>query len=188
LGESELSRPIFKLQVRPEPGIDGIHSLRAWLKIGLRVFGLRCVAIEEVKQVKQENTMADMRKYTSGFITSDDVREAPIEARIVSVYISDKHQVPVLELDNGDQFIAWPNNGRKLARAYGFDDAVWIGHLIRLEFDTYTNKDGETKETVKLTPISSRDSNAGNGTPQRVDPAKLPPPLCKDDLDDEITI
>jgi hypothetical protein len=127
-----------------------------------------------------------MRKYTSGFITSDDVRDAPTEARIISVYISEKHQVPVLELDNGDQFIAWPNNGRKLARAYGFDDKGWIGHLIRFEFDTYTNKDGEIRETVKLTPISSRDGNAGNGAPQRVDPSNLPAPPRKDDPDDEI--
>jgi hypothetical protein len=179
-------RTTYLLMVRAEPGVDEIHALRAWLKIGLRVFGLRCVAIEEVKQVKQENTMADMRKYTSGFITPDDVREAPIEARIVNVYISEKHQVPVLELDNGDQFIAWPNNGRKLARAYGFDDKDWIGHLVRFEFTTYTNKDGETKETINLTPISSRDSNASNGAPQRVDPTKLPPPLHKDDLDDSI--
>jgi hypothetical protein len=167
-------RTTYLLMVRAEPGVDEIHALRAWLKIGLRVFGLRCVAIEEVKQVKQENTMADMRKYTSGFITPDDVREAPIEARIVNVYISEKHQVPVLELDN------------ELARAYGFDDKDWIGHLVRFEFTTYTNKDGETKETINLTPISSRDSNASNGAPQRVDPTKLPPPLHKDDLDDSI--
>lgn len=137
--------------------------------------------------------MADMRKYTSGFITPDDVREAPIEARIINVYIHEKHDVPVLELDSGDQFMAWPNNGRKLARAYGFDDAIWIGHLIRFELATYTNKDGETKEIIILKPITSRDGSSSNGGPVRADPATLPklpepepPKSFGDDLNDEI--
>jgi hypothetical protein len=180
-----VNRATYLLKMRAEPGVDEIRALRAWLKTGLRVYGLRCVAIEEVKQ---ENTMADMRKYTTGFITPDDVRDGSIETRILNVYISSKHDVPVLELETGDLFLCWPNNGRKLARAYGFNDKDWIGHLIRFELATYTNKDGETRETVNLTPVSSRDSNAGNGTPQRVDPTKLPPPLNKrdDSLDDEI--
>ena len=132
--------------------------------------------------------MADMRKYTSGFITPDDVRSGPIEARIVNVYISEKHEVPVLELESGDQFMAWPSNGRKLARAYGFQSEDWVGHLIRLELGTYVNKDGESKETVNLTPISSRDGNS-NGGPQRADPDKLPAPVkrgIEDDLDDAV--
>jgi hypothetical protein len=130
--------------------------------------------------------MADMRKYTTGFVTPDDVRDGPIEATIINVYISEKHDVPVLELSTGDEFMAWPNNGRKLARAYGFDDKDWIGHLIKLELANYTNRDGETKETVNLVTLSSRDSNANNGAPQRADPSKLPAPLHKDDMDDGI--
>jgi len=132
--------------------------------------------------------MADMRKYTSGFITPDDVRNGPIEARIINVYISEKHEVPVLELESSDQFMAWPSNGRKLARAYGFQSEDWVGHLIRLELGTYVNKDGESKETVNLTPISSRDGNSNSG-PQRVDPAKLPAPVQRtpsQDLDDDL--
>jgi len=134
--------------------------------------------------------MVDMRKYTSGFITPDDVRDGPIVARIVSVYISEKHDVPVLELDTGDQFLAWPSNGRKLARAYGYQSDDWIGHTIQLELGTYVDrKTNETKETVNLTTVSSRDDNADNGTPQRTDPNKLPAPVkrpLKDDLDDSI--
>jgi hypothetical protein len=44
----EDERPSYLLTVRPEPGVDGIRALRAWLKRGLRDFGLRC---EEVKCV-----------------------------------------------------------------------------------------------------------------------------------------
>src|SRR5262245_18221577 len=132
--------------------------------------------------------MADMRKYTSGFITPDDVREGPIEARIINVYISEKHDVPVLELDSGDQFLAWPNNGRKLARAYGFNDKDWIGHLIRFAFGTYVNRDGETRRTVNLTAISSSDGNASNGAPPASGSDKLPAPVTttKNDMNDEI--
>jgi len=133
--------------------------------------------------------MVDMRKYTSGIITPDEVRDGPIEARIVSVYISEKHDVPVLELETGDQFFVWPQNGKKLARAYGYNSDDWIRHLIRLELGTYTDRDGNLKDTVNLTPISSRDGNAGNGTPQRADPDKLPAPVkrpLKDDLDDSV--
>jgi len=179
-----MPRPAFTLHVQAEPGVDVIRSLRAWLKVGLRTFGLRCVSIEEVTQ---EDEMVDMRKYTSGLITPDEVRDGPIEARIVSVYISEKHNVPVLELDTGDQFFAWPSNGKKLARAYGYNSDDWIGHQIRLELGTYTDKDGNTKDTVNLTAVSSRDGNAGNGAPQRVDPDKLPAPMKReDDLDDSI--
>ena len=77
--------------------------------------------------------MVDMRKYTSGLITPDEVRDGPIEARIISVYISEKHNVPVLELETGDQFFVWPQNGKKLARAYGYNSDDWLRHLIRFE-------------------------------------------------------
>jgi hypothetical protein len=37
--------PVFVLRVRAEPGTDSIRSLRAWLKRGLRDFGLRCLDV-----------------------------------------------------------------------------------------------------------------------------------------------
>jgi len=180
-----MARPVFVLRVQAGPGVDVIRSLRSWLKRGLREFGLRCVSIEEVTK---EDKMVDVRKYTSGLITPDEVRAGPIEARIVSVYISEKHDVPVLELDSGDQFFAWPSNGKKLARAYGYNSDDWIGHQIRLELGTFTDKAGNPKDTVNLTAVSSRDGNADGGTPQRADPNKLPAPVqrpLKDDLDED---
>jgi hypothetical protein len=38
-------RPIYKLSVRAEPGVDGIRALRWLLKSMLRRHGLRCVDI-----------------------------------------------------------------------------------------------------------------------------------------------
>jgi hypothetical protein len=134
--------------------------------------------------------MADMRQYTSGIITADDLRDGPRVERIIGVFVSEKHQVPVLELESGDQLYAWPPNGRTLARAYGHDSDDWRGHMIKLELgEPYTDKNGVRKDTVKLTPVSSRDGAATDGNSQRVDPTKLPAPVKRgvaDDIDDEI--
>jgi hypothetical protein len=40
-------RPVFVLELRPEPGVDAVLALRALLKITLRRFGLRCIAARE---------------------------------------------------------------------------------------------------------------------------------------------
>jgi hypothetical protein len=179
-------RPVFALHVQAEPGVNAIRSLRAWLKIGLRTFGLRCVSIKQ-----EESEMVDVRQYTSGIITGEDLSDGPRIERIISVFISDKHQVVVLELESGDQLYCWGKIGRTLARAYGYNSDDWVGHQIQLEQgDTYTDKNSVTKYGINLTPLSSRDGNGKDGTPQRVDPAQLPAPIkkhtLKEDLDDEI--
>jgi hypothetical protein len=188
-----MTRPVFVLRVQAaEPGVDVIRSLRAWLKRGLRDFGLRCVSIEEVtKQPAKERTMVDVRQYTSGIITGEDLSDGPRTEVIINAFISDKHQVVVLELESGDQLYCWGKIGRTLVQAYGYDSDDWLRHTIKLEQgDTYTDKNGVTKHSINVTPISSRDGNGADGAPQRVDPAKLPAPVKKrtlaDDLDDEI--
>jgi|SRR6516162_2123164 hypothetical protein len=169
----------LQLRVRAEPGVDVIRSLRAWLKFGLRTFGLRCVSIEELKQ---KDDIMDMKKYTSGLILPDDVRNGPRQERIINVYISEKFDRPVLVFESGDEFIIWPNNGRVMARAYGYDSKDWIGHVVELSLGSYVDKkDGQTKDTVDLKPITPRDGASNNGGPQRTDPAKL-----AKDLNDEI--
>jgi hypothetical protein len=182
-----MGRSVFVLRVCAEPDVlSVIRSLRGWLKRGLRYFGLRCLSIE---QVKQEDDIMDMRKYTSGFIRPEDVRDGSHQERIINVYISEKYDVPVLEFESGDQLLAWPSSGRALARAYGFESKDWIGHVVELSLGTYIDKkDGQTKETIILKAISPRDGS-NNGGPQRADPAKLPAPVqrtLKDELDDEI--
>jgi hypothetical protein len=54
-------RPVYRLDLRPEPGVDGILALRRALKALLRSYGLRCLSIEEVpaKLSSVENLAAD---------------------------------------------------------------------------------------------------------------------------------
>jgi hypothetical protein len=159
---------VFALRVRAEPGVDVVRSLRAWLKIGLRTFGLRCVAIEELKQ--KDNTM-DMKKYATSVILPEDLHDGPRKEVIINVYVSEKHDVPVLVFESGNELFAWPNIARVLARAYGYNSDEWIGQIIELSLGTYVDKKtGETKENIVIKAISSRD---GNGEVQRVDPATL---------------
>jgi len=128
--------------------------------------------------------MVDMKKYTSGFIRPKDLRDGPRQERIINVYISEKFDVPALVFESGDEMLAWPPNGRVLAKAYGYEGDDWRGHIVELSLGTYVDKkDGETKQTIVLKTITSRDGNSDGG-PQRIDPDKLPKP--KDDLDDEI--
>jgi hypothetical protein len=155
---------------------------RAWLKRGLRDFGLQCVSIEEQTE---EREMANMKKYTTGLILPDDVRNGARQERIINVYVSEKFDVPVLVFESGDEFLVWPSNGRVLARAYGFESEDWRGHVVELSLGSYVDKkDGETKDTVILKTISSRDGNGSNSGPQRVDPANLP--KLSDDLSDDV--
>ena len=39
----DVQRESYRLEARPEPGVDGIRALQAWLKVGLRTYGLRCI-------------------------------------------------------------------------------------------------------------------------------------------------
>jgi hypothetical protein len=184
-----MRRPVFALRVQAEPGIDAVRSLRRWLKRGLRDFGLRCVSIE---QMKQEETVMDMRQYSSGFIKPDNVRDGPLLAHIVNVFISEKFNRPVLELDTGEQFTVNTTNNRVLVKAYGPKSEDWIGHQIKLALGHYkdwTKDPPVDAETVTLEAVTPRQGAAGNGA-HRIDPAQLPAPIKKhtleEDLDDEI--
>ena len=42
--------PVYRLDLRPEPGVDGIQALRAALKSLLRSYGLRAVAVSELDE------------------------------------------------------------------------------------------------------------------------------------------
>jgi len=173
-----VKRSIFALRVHAEPGVDVIRSLRAWPKLGLRTFGLRCVSIEEVKQ--KDITM-DMKKYAAGLILPEHLHDGPRREVIINVYVSDKHDCPVLVFESGNELFAWRSIAGVLARAYGYDSDDWKGHTVELSLGTYVDKNGETKENIVLKAISPRDSTGNSGEPQRADPAKL-----AKDLDDQI--
>jgi hypothetical protein len=77
-----MRRPTYQLMVRAKPGVDSIRALRAWLKIGLRSLDLVCVEITP----KDEEKAMDMRQYASTYIKPDNVRDGPIQTRIVNVF------------------------------------------------------------------------------------------------------
>ena len=47
-------RPVYRILLRAEPGVDAERALRALLKTALRRFGLRCLSVEEVPQAAGE--------------------------------------------------------------------------------------------------------------------------------------
>ena len=47
-------RPTYIVYLRPEPRTDGIRSLKAFLKMALRRYRLRCVAISVAKTASQK--------------------------------------------------------------------------------------------------------------------------------------
>ena len=75
-----MRRTTYRLTVCAEPGVDDIRALRAWLKAGLRAFGIRCVGVTP----KDKEITMDARKYASKYIKPDNVRDGPIETRVVN--------------------------------------------------------------------------------------------------------
>jgi hypothetical protein len=184
----EDERASYLLMVRAEPGVDAVRSLRALLKAMLRTYGLRCVKIQESKQ--QGRMTMDMREYASPYIKADDVRDGPIQTRILNVFESEQFKRPVLELEIGSQFTVNEGNTNTLIKAWGHKSEDWIGKEIELFHGTYRDwrDDPPTeKETVKVRAISSAKTETGNsGAPSK---PPLPPSrtaASEDDMNDSI--
>jgi hypothetical protein len=179
----------YLITVRAEPGVDGIRALRAWLKIGLRSFGLRCVGITPREE---EMTMVDARNYAAKRVKPDNVREGPIQTRIINVFESERYSRLELELETGSQFGLNEGNTDVLIKAWGYNTDDWIGLELELFLGTYMDWKSDPpaeKETVKVRAISPAKSATGNGGP----PSKPPlPPSIKsvaprqNDMDDEV--
>jgi hypothetical protein len=180
-------RPIYLLTVRAEPGVDAIRALRAWLKIGLRTFGLKCVGITP----REEETAMDLRDYAPKYIKADQVRDGPIQARVLNVFESERYGRPVLELDNGSQFMVNETNLGILIKAWGYQSEDFIGQELELSLGTYKDWREDPpaeKETVKVHTISPPKTGTGNsGAPSKsVLPASKTFTAQKDDFSDEV--
>jgi hypothetical protein len=186
-------RPVYILKIRPEPGVDHIRALRLWLRRGLRIFGLRCVGITPSEE---ETTMVDARKYAAKYVKPDNVRDSPIQTRIVNVFEEERYGRLMLELETGSQFGLNDGNTNTLIKAWGHDTDVWIGLELALELGTYKDWREEPpteKETVKVRAISPAKTVAANGGTAAVSKPPLPPSRVatsnkslKDDLSDDI--
>jgi hypothetical protein len=187
-----MKRTTYRLIVRAQPGVvDEIRALRAWLKRGLRDYGLRCT---EISPKNDEEKVMDARKYASKHVKPDDVRDGPIQTRIISIFESERFNRPVLELETGSQFMLNTGNNNTLMKAWGYDTDTWIGLELQLELGTYKdfNDDPPTeKETVRvhaISPAPAQTAEAQNGSAPAAKP--LPPSIVvakpKLDMDDEI--
>ena len=134
----------------------------------------------------------DARKYASTYVKPDNVRDGPIQTRIVNVFKHEQFGRPVLELETGSQFTLNESNTNTLIKAWGHNTDDWIGQELALELGTYKDwkkNPPEEKETVKVRAISPAKVEGGNGGVVSKPP--LPPPVDRtasraQDFDDEI--
>jgi hypothetical protein len=183
-----MRRPVYVLMVRAKPGVNDVRALRAWLKIGLRKYGMRCLEVT----TKGKEKVMDARKYASKYVKPDQVRDGPIETRVVNVFEDERYGRLMLELETGSQFALNAGNTSALMKAWGHDTNGWVGQELVLELGTFkdysADRDNpEEKETVRVRAIS-KTAEVQNGSA----PASKPPlpPIrmvgSPKDMDDEI--
>lgn len=134
--------------------------------------------------MKREEKAMDMRKYASGFIKPDDVRDGPRTDKIINVFISEKYNCPVLELESGDQFLVNNTNTKILNKAWGWDSDDWINQIVEFSLGHYKDwraDPPEEKETVAVRAVSPRQPAADDGGTKAV---AAPRPRASDMNDD----
>src|SRR5262249_39024778 len=155
-----MRKTVYLLKVRAKQG-DGIRGLRAWLKRGLRDHGFRCVEIREDTHMEM-----DARKYATRYIKPDQVRDGPLQTRIINIFEDEKFGRPVLELECGSQFTLNDFNTTTLMKAWGYEMGAWIGKEILLELGTYEDRrDGQQKETVRARAVLPAESDSQSALP-----------------------
>jgi hypothetical protein len=134
----------------------------------------------------------DMRQYASTYVKPDNVRDGPIQTRIINVFESERHGRPVLELETGSQFTLNDGNVNTLIKAWGYKSDDWIGQEIELSLGTYKDWRADPpvdKETVRARAISPAKTTAGNsGVPSAppLPPSRTAAAAKRDDMDDAI--
>ena len=133
--------------------------------------------------------MVDARKYASKYVKPDDVRDGPINTRIVSIFEDERYGRLMLELETGSQFALNDGNTNVLIKAWGHDTDAWIGRELQLELGTWKDWREDPpaeKETVRVR-AGSPATAAQNGSPPASKP--LPPSrvvASPKDMDDAV--
>jgi hypothetical protein len=181
-------RSTYVAIVRAEPNVDDdVRALRAWLKIGLRRFGLKCLGLTP----RGKDAKMDMRGFAPKYIKPDQVRDGPIQTRIVNVFESERYGRPVLELENGSQFTLNDGNTNTLIQAWGHESENWIGQEIELTLGFYKNwktdppTDAETVKARAVSPTKAAGGNSGALSKPPLPASRVATPL-KDDLADNV--
>src|SRR5262249_44434064 len=79
----------------------------------------------------------DMRKFATGFIKPDLVRDGPLQDQINRVYESQQFQRPVLELASGNQFTLNNTNCAILNKAWGWNSEYWLNQNLEFKLGHY---------------------------------------------------
>jgi hypothetical protein len=131
----------------------------------------------------------DARKYASTYIKADQVRDGPIQTRIINVFESEQYSRLVLELENGSQFTLNEGNTNVLINAWGCNTDDWIGQEIEFTLGTYKDwRSDQDKETVKVRAISPAKTAQNGGAPvsKPLPPSIKSVPPRQDNMDDEV--
>jgi hypothetical protein len=131
----------------------------------------------------------DARKYASMYVKPDDVRDGPIETRIINIFEEEKYKRLALELEIGSQFGLNGGNTNILIKEWGSDTDTWIGLTIALELGEYTDWKEDPpvrKETVRVRAVSPAPNASSNGSLSA--PRPLPPSrtAAKKSIDDSL--
>jgi hypothetical protein len=149
------------------PHAASLRSLRRFLKIAGRHFGLRATNLRETTNTTPPWRSAEWRTLSSArgvtkmdmsefagsrFLKVQDVKGGPLRAKIVRVDLG-KYNKPNIHLDDGSILSANATNVRTLCRAYGADSDRWIAKEIELTLGTIEYQ-GEDQEAIVVKPIS----------------------------------
>jgi hypothetical protein len=170
--QQDLFPRTFALTLAVAPDRDATRSLRAFLKIAGRHFGLRATSIRETTDTRQPRRSAarrklssairgdakmDMRQFSgSSFYKVADVKKnGPVQEKIAGVAVG-KFDKPDLVFESGSKLSLNATNTKTLIRAYGTDSEDWIDQTVEL-FEGEIEYQGKMQEAVLLRAISTLD-------------------------------
>jgi len=109
----------------------------------------------------------DLRKYATGFIKPDHVRDGPLLDRIINVFLSEKTQRPTLELASGNQFTVNNTNCAILNKAWGWRSEDWMNQDLELALGHYHDwkEPVETSSHQPTTAAPERSRRRGRRRP-----------------------
>jgi len=161
--------PIYAIEL--QAGRDGsLRGLRAVLK-DLRRYGLRCTHVTEIlpsprgarrqetrqtrAPTRERSKTVDMRKYRGEhFVKVADVRDGPIQERIVAVR-EGKYEKPDLVFLSGNILSLNVTNNEILSRAFGDNSDNWLDREIELYLGEIDYQ-GKPQEAVKARPLDEK--------------------------------
>jgi hypothetical protein len=198
------TRRAFVVQLRAEPGIDGIRSFRALLKVALRRHGLRAIDVREIDErafvfpshpprSTRETPMSEfseriLRNSTKGFYRADDLKGGREVTHVIhhldeEMVMYGKTKDILNFSDTGKQMDVNQTNAEWLIDNLGDDPEKWPGQSVTLYLAPYTYE-GETKMGIRLKKAAAKEGVVI--LPTRGDGASKNPANRKADLDDEI--